>query len=269
MLAWHLRLLLAVLLLGSAAFGAWLGLVALGTIALLVVLSYALAGLRPGMGALHEFAVTAWMYLVAQPFPAAWVPRDPTHADGKPVLLVHGFFCNRGVWWLLARRLRAAGYRPYALDLEPLRARIDDYVPLLRERIDAILAAGGQASMPVVCHSMGGLAMRAYLRAHGGSKVSHLVTVGSPHHGTRHASLGLGRNARQMETGSAWLRELEAWERDHPLPPTTSIYSAADNIVAPQDSPLLPGASNVQVAGVGHLALLCANSVVPAILRAL
>lgn len=46
MLAWRLRLLVAFLLLGSTAFGAWVALAALGAIALLVALSYAVAGLR-------------------------------------------------------------------------------------------------------------------------------------------------------------------------------------------------------------------------------
>ncbi len=266
MLAWRLRLLLAVLLIGSAAFGAWVAGAWLGAIALLVALSYAVAALRPGMGALVEYGVTGWMYLVAQPFPEAWVPRDPQLARGEPVLLVHGYFSNRGVWWLLARRLRAAGYRVHAIDLEPIHAGIDDYAALLRDRIDAILELTGGQRVRVVCHSMGGLAVRAYLRAHGSGKVARLVTLGSPHHGTRHASLGLGQSARQMETGSAWLRELEAFERGHPLPPTTSIYSVDDNIVSPQDSPVMPDAANVELRGIGHLSLLCSRRVLAALL---
>lgn len=269
MLAWRLRLLVALLLLGSAAFGAWVAMAALGAIALPVALSYAVAGLRTGKGALLEYAMTAWTCLVALPFPSAWVPRDPPRAEGRPVLLVHGFFCNRGAWWFLARRLRAAGFRVHAVDLEPVCAGIDDYAALLRDRIDGVLALTGEQRIPVVCHSMGGLAMRAYLRAHGRGKVSRLVTLGSPHHGTRHALLGPGRNARQMETGSVWLRELETWERDHALPPTTSIYSLDDNIVAPQDSPLMPDATNVELRGIGHLSLLCGRRALAALLACL
>lgn len=60
----------------------------------------------------------------------------------------------------------------------------------------------------LVGHSMGGLVARAYLRRYGELRVARLITLGTPHRGSLLAHLGIGRNARQMEPGSVWLREL-------------------------------------------------------------
>jgi pimeloyl-ACP methyl ester carboxylesterase len=99
---------------------------------------------------------------------------------------------------------------------------------------------------------MGGLVSRAYLRRHGAARVAKLVTLGSPHHGSRLAVLGLGENGRQMIPGSAWLAGLNA-PGAVPLPETVSLYSCQDNYVMPQDSSVLDGARVVPLAGIGHL----------------
>ncbi len=281
MLAFHLRLHVVIALF---AFGgcAWLaGVRAPGTLALLafagvlalvaviVAASYAIARVSPLEGAMVEYAVTAWDYLAVLPFPGAWVARDAREGTGPAVLLVHGYLCNRGAHWLLARRLRAAGFRVFAIDLEPVYAGIDAYVAPLAARIDAVLAATGQRQLAVVCHSMGGLALRACIAAHGGAKVAVGITLGTPHHGTRHARLGLGENARQMAAGSAWFADLERREAAAGRPPLVSICSRDDNIVAPQESSVLVGAENIEVRGIGHLALLCSAPVAGHIVAAL
>jgi pimeloyl-ACP methyl ester carboxylesterase len=61
---------------------------------------------------------------------------------------------------------------------------IDAYADGIARRIDEVLAATG-TSLILVGHSMGGLASRAYLRRHGVAKVARLITLGSPHQGTR------------------------------------------------------------------------------------
>ena len=109
---------------------------------------------------------------------------------------------------------------------------------------------------------MGGVASRAYLRRHGIAKVARLVTLGSPHRGTRLARLGLGPNARQMRLGSDWLNALKA-----PLPAASvSIYSLHDNYVYPQQAcSTLDGAANMAIGGVGHLGMALS----PRVLRSL
>jgi triacylglycerol esterase/lipase EstA (alpha/beta hydrolase family) len=102
---------------------------------------------------------------------------------------------------------------------------------------------------------MGGLVMRAYLRKHGSARVAKLVTLGSPHHGSRHAWLALGINGRQMRPGSDWLRGLADAEGGALGVPVVSIYSCHDDMVSPVSSSRLEGALNVPIPGVGHLSL--------------
>jgi triacylglycerol esterase/lipase EstA (alpha/beta hydrolase family) len=108
----------------------------------------------------------------------------------------------------------------------------------------------------LVCHSMGGLAARAWLRASSGyARVHHVVTIGTPHHGTWLARFSRVANGRQMRIGCDWQRQLE---RD--LPPQqralfTCWYSNCDNIVFPASTATLPGAENRLLRGVAHVRL--------------
>jgi triacylglycerol lipase len=205
--------------------------------------------------ALAEIGATAVIYTLLHPF--AWLlmrPDPPERASGTPLLLVHGYFCNRGVWRALARWLEARGYRVYTVDLEPVFGDIDAFVDLVAQRIDAIGVATGHP-VQVIAASMGGLVMRAYLRRHGGARVAKLITLGSPHHGSRHAWLALGINGRQMRPGSDWLRGLADAEGGSLGVPVVSIYSCHDNMVSPPSSSRLEGALNLPIPGVGHLSL--------------
>jgi triacylglycerol esterase/lipase EstA (alpha/beta hydrolase family) len=116
---------------------------------------------------------------------------------------------------------------------------------------------------------MGGLAARAWMRACPGTRVARLVTLGTPHHGTVLANLGLGANAVQMRRDSPWLQALEAAETGDQRARIVSIYTHHDNIVAPQDSSELAGARNVAFGGVGHVALGSNPGVLAEVLRVL
>jgi pimeloyl-ACP methyl ester carboxylesterase len=102
---------------------------------------------------------------------------------------------------------------------------------------------------------MGGLAARAYLRKYGGGKVARVITLGAPHRGSMHATLGAGQNAREMEPGSPWLAALAAAESAGVAAPLLSIYSHHDDFVTPQSGAAHPHARNVPLAGIGHVAM--------------
>jgi len=179
--------------------------------------------------------------------------------DMLPVLLIHGYVCNRGFWTPMSCQLARAGVAHGAVDLEPVGAGIDDFVPAVEQAIAALLARAGAGKVVIVAHSMGGLVARAYLRRHGTARVARVITIGTPHHGTALARLAPGSNARQMSRPggqpNAWLAQLAADETAQARALITSIYSYHDNIVAPQDSARLPGARNSAYAGLGHVAL--------------
>ncbi|SDO10081.1 Triacylglycerol esterase/lipase EstA, alpha/beta hydrolase fold [Janthinobacterium sp. OK676] len=179
--------------------------------------------------------------------------------QGLPVLLVHGYVCNRGYWTKLSLQLAQAGIAHDAVDLEPINADIEDFVPQIEQAIGQLCARTGSERVIIVAHSMGGLVARAWLRRFGAARVARIVTIGTPHHGTALANLAAGTNARQMSrvdgTPSGWLAQLAASETPETRALITSIYSHHDNIVAPQSSAQLPGARNLAFGGIGHVAL--------------
>jgi len=191
------------------------------------------------------------------------------HGAHVPVLLVHGYGCNSGYWTHLVPLLDREGISHASIDLEPVAGSIDDYAPLLEERVQALCAATGAARIAIVAHSMGGLAARAWMRRYGSARVAKVITLGTPHHGTALARFGPGANAVQMRREGPWLRDLAASEGPDVRARIVSIYTHHDNIVAPQDSSVLPGARNIAFGGVGHVALGSNPRVLAEVLRLL
>ena len=202
-----------------------------------------------------EFLATEALGRLSMPFHGLIMGPDrpgPDARRGPPVLLIHGYLCNRGFWWWMRKKLEQAGYAVGTVTLEPVFGDIDAYAEGVRARIEELVAETGAARVVVVGHSMGGLACRAYMRRFGAGRVARLVTLGTPHGGTRIANFGLGHNARQMRHASDWLGALGA--EACPVP-VTAVWSAHDTIVAPQDNGRLSGAREIALGGLGHMAM--------------
>jgi triacylglycerol esterase/lipase EstA (alpha/beta hydrolase family) len=187
-----------------------------------------------------------------------WLIRDPAPGPAAaPVLLLHGVLCNAGVWAGLCGDLAARGIGPvYALSYGPPLASIEVFADQVAAKVDAILSATGAARVAIVGHSMGGIVARAYIRRYGVAKVGSLMTLGAPHHGSVHAWLFPGTCLGQLRPGNVWLAELNRTEAPLPGVRLTSLWSWHDSMVAPQTSSRLAGAENIELAGIGHNALL-------------
>ena len=222
---------------------------------------------------LEEYAAFIVLFAVVIPFESLLMGPDRlAHCAARPIplLLIHGYQCNRGFWFWLRGKLEAAGWTVATHSMEPVWTEIDDYASGIDRRIDEVLAATGASQLILVAHSMGGLACRAYLRRHGRAKVARLITLGSVHHGTRLAHLGIGANARQMQIGNPWLKALGATDAA-PLPPgSASIYSCHDNYVFPQETgSTLEGAANIPIGGVSHIGMAFSPVVLDKLLEVL
>lgn len=212
---------------------------------------------------LVETIVAARVFFWWQPFRSNAIP-DQTLAvvDDKRqrgIVFLHGFVCNRGLWTIWFRALRRRGIAFVAVNLEPVFGSIDDYAPIVDQAVRNMTLATGKPPL-LVCHSMGGLVARAWLRASNGEeRVHHIVTIGSPHHGTMIGDLSHRPrflvNGEQMRFHSKWLAALEREEPFGRAGRFTCFYSNCDNIVMPAATAKLHGADNRFVPGVPHLAL--------------
>ena len=192
-----------------------------------------------------------------QPFRAYAVPdilpAQPVAAARPGIVFIHGFICNRGFWTPWLARLRRSGDAFIAVNLEPLFCSIDDYAPQIEAAVLKVTAATGRPPL-LVCHSMGGLVARAWLKRYRAeARVHHVVTIGSPHRGTWLARFGHGRSSVQMQLFSQWQAQL-----DDGMPPGqhalfTCWYSNTDNIVMPASSATLPDADNRLIRGAAHV----------------
>ena len=204
-----------------------------------------------------ESMVAPQVFCWRQPFRSNAIP-DNLAADGvtpgkRGVVFIHGFLCNRGFWNPWLKRLQGTGHAFVAANLEPLFGSIDEYIPAVDAAVRKVTDATGLAPL-LVCHSMGGLAARAWLREmKAEARVHHVVTIGTPHGGTWLARFGHGKNGHQMRLSSSW----QTW-LNHGMPEGrhtlfTCWYSTADNIVFPASTATLAGADNRLIQGKAHV----------------
>ena len=173
-------------------------------------------------------------------------------AEPGTVLLVPGYGGGTAGLALLARALRADG-RPTVVVRLPANGTGDlrDSARAL-ETAAARALAGGAPSVDVVGYSAGGLVARVWLQdAARRDEVRRIITLGSPHHGTDLAALGLALapdscplGCRQLAPGSDLLAELSGDETPDG-PEWLSLWTTQDEVVKPPTSARLEGAVNV------------------------
>lgn len=241
------------------AVGGLLGIRA-GINAITWVFGMALASPAPRLGFARtahlmwdEYLAFLLTFVLVIPFERLWMPADRLTSGKQPILLVHGYGCSRGVWWLLRRRLEAAGHTVASVSLAPPYISLGRLEPILNQRIEEVCAATGSSQVTLICHSMGGLIARCYLARHGNARLARLITLATPHLGSELSRIGFGQNSREMTTGSLWLQDMAA---ERLAVPTISLRNAYDNYVMPQDNQRLPGAQDIELPPVGHIAML-------------
>ena len=200
------------------------------------------------------------------------------HGDlGTPekehVLLLHGFMQTRKVWEVMEDRLRFDGYTVFSFDLGRLFRRfntqpVSQMGEIVAEKLEGITQRTGLERFHIVGHSKGGLVARQYVQHHGGDRrVKSVITLGTPHHGTPTAAVGvwvtglglLSRSPFEMLPRSRVIRNLgrDTFPAHIPL---TSIYSRQDYVCPFWCATLFPrpgetSMKNRPIRGVGHTAL--------------
>ena len=209
-----------------------------------------------------------------------WLPRpggfdEAADMSGAPaVLFTHGIFHTSSAWVSVARRFAPLGLpRCHVWTYRSFAQEFDDVVDKLDRRIRRVLEAEPDRDLALVGHSMGGLAIRAWLnRKHDGvgddprSRLAAVVTLGAPHQGSRLACLGTTRMARQLAYRGALIQAIEADDAPPPCP-CLSLRTPVDNMVLPPEGTRIhtSGWREEDTAPVSHIWLLYHG---PAIVRA-
>ena len=217
---------------------------------------------------LGETLVGPQVFCWRQPFRSRVFPDELSLQSAQPgkrgVVFIHGFFCNRGFWAPWLQKMQGSGHAHVAVSLEPVFSSIDSYVPMIDEAVRRVTEATGVPPL-MVCHSMGGLAARAWLKTmKSEDRIHHVVTLGTPHRGTWLARFSRAANGREMQLSGAWQQALDADMPPHRNALFTCWYSNCDNIVFPCSTATLPGADNRLVYGAAHVQL----AFLPEIMRA-
>lgn len=202
---------------------------------------------------------TACLLLTVVMRPLGWAATrvpEAGQSDRPPVILLHGLFQNRGCLFWLQFRLRSAGYlQTMSISTPPWRD-IETLTEILAKKVDELRIRLKVDKVVLVGHSMGGMIARNYIQNRGGAaNVYGVVTLGSPHHGSKLAPFAISPIGKTLLPGCEFLVKFNSM----PWPEQAraiSIYTRYDNIVLPAESAKMTGAQVVELDGMGHTSLL-------------
>jgi len=188
---------------------------------------------------------------------AAAAPSTSSAQD--PILFVHGYLESASLWNTMISRFEKDGYPPSYLSAYTYNTSQSNKVDAEKEvksHVESLLKATGASKVDIISHSMGGLNTRWYIKFLGGeTKVDDWVSLGGPNHGTETANFCFSTSCVEMRVGSTFLKELNAGDE---TPGTVSYgtwWSPCDEIINPDSSVALSGATNTETACLSHTAL--------------
>ena len=216
------------------------------------------------------------LVLITVTIPSGLIRRlwDPEEIDaaGPVIILVHGLYHNRSAWLILRSRLRRAGlknifvmsYGSFFTSFEKTMEKFDKFVAHVRDKVP-------ERPMYLIGHSLGGLLCRVYAeRAGGGAVPAAVITLGSPHQGSKVAAFHVGKLASSLlyrgplftglESGAARLRCTGL-----------AFFSPVDNMVLPFEALKVPYEGWVyhETAPMSHTSMLYSSSVAKKIIEVL
>lgn len=194
---------------------------------------------------------------------AAAVPAASLAVD--PILFVHGWSGSSSNWNTMKSRFEKDGWPASHLSAYSYNTSQSNKVSAEKEvkpRVESLLAATGATKVDIVAHSMGSLNSRWYIKFLGGeSTVDEWVSLGGPNHGTSTANFCFSTACVEMRASSTFLKELNAGDETPGAVNYGTWWSPCDEIINPDSSVLLTGATNNETACISHSALLTNETV--------
>jgi triacylglycerol lipase len=181
-----------------------------------------------------------------------------------PILFVHGWSESSSIWTTDIGRFQADGWTAAELNNWSYNTSQSNVTTAgqINTKVNQILAATGATKVDIVTHSMGALSSRYYIKnLGGGTKVDDWVSLGGPNHGTTTANFCPQTSCVEMRPSSTFLNALNATDETPGTVNYGTWWSPCDEIINPDSSVALSGASNTQTACLSHSALYTDNTV--------
>ena len=184
----------------------------------------------------------------------------PVASAKDPILFVHGWSSTSSVWNTMISRFEKDGYAKSELMAYSYNTSQSNKVSAEKEvkpRVETLLKNTGAAKVDIIAHSMGSLNSRWYIKFLGGeATVDDWVSIGGPNHGTETANFCFSTACTEMRVGSKFLGELNAGDETPGSVNYGTWWSPCDEIINPDSSVALSGATNTKTACISHLGLL-------------
>ncbi|MET9728369.1 triacylglycerol lipase [Streptomyces zaomyceticus] len=198
------------------------------------------------------------------------VPATPAGAQGPvrspartPVVFVHGYNADPGVWGGLREDFRADGYTDaelFSFGYDTHRSVNEALSGELAAYIEGVKRQTGASRVDLVAHSFGSLVTRWYVKHDpaGQASVAHWASLAGPNHGTATAwACALWDQAcRDMTPGSYVQKGLAAGDETPGAVLYATWWSNCDEVINPDSSVPLTGAANHAAGCLAHNDLL-------------
>jgi len=207
--------------------------------------------------AFWEFLAFAFCYFM---IPFHKERKWKKHRSKKGLILVHGYLTNAMAFSYHGHQLKKAGFGPiWAINLGNPFLTIENYAQRLKKKIDIMQKKFTLDEVVLIGHSMGGLVAGYYaLHLNERGLVKQVISLGTPFKGTKVAKVGLGKCAKEMESGSpfleTFLKDLVSQNKVR----VDQIATSFDQVVVPYTSSLLEKelGSKYVLEDLGHASLL-------------
>jgi len=219
--------------------------------------------------ALHAFIIDiffqTYIFLFLTPLCLIASRRMYCKGSGTPLLLVHGYLHSALVWIYYMSTWKRAGFGPiYTLCLGFPFSSIKTYAKKLSLKAEEIRKETGEKELILIGHSMGGLISAYYAieMAEAGS-IKQVITIGAPLHGTRVASIALGKCAQEMRVHSPFTETLRKSIARAKGISFYNIGTKSDQLVIPYTSCFVVDDPKrmLLLEGIGHARLLFSKEI--------
>lgn len=213
---------------------------------------------------LFEWLVKLGVRLISYPilFYRHYKHDAPVVSSKKCIVLLHGYSRNEVDWIWFKKHLQVEGDL-VTPTLPLVKVDLLTSARALAGIIIKLSAQHGYNDFVLVGHSMGGVIASLAVESFDDvkEKVQKIVTIGSPFHGTKISTFGMGVAAEELLPSSKVLQEL----RDKIKVSSSDYYAIAtnsDHMIVPWDSAITDNVKYKVVDGLGHMQMIYSDEVV-------